>query len=101
MNTNTLHHLATGLAFGFLIGWYFLFKTLGFIEWTTAQMPEGYEGSGLMLAIGTVMAPAFYIWSRFNRFVEKKLNIKGIYYEDSYYQKDLRPDNTNKKKDRD
>ncbi|EPJ45627.1 MAG: hypothetical protein OFPII_26420 [Osedax symbiont Rs1] len=38
-----------------------------------------------MFGIGLGMAPAFFIWSRFNRWVEKKLDIKGIYIEDSYY----------------
>ncbi|MGY8869305.1 MAG: hypothetical protein ACKVJE_02595 [Pseudomonadales bacterium] len=95
MSSNTLHHLATGLGFAFLIGSYLLGRHLGFIDWVTLQMPEGYEGSGLMLAIGIMMTPAFFIWSRFNRFVEKKLGIKGKYYEDSYYDNDIQ------KKDRD
>jgi hypothetical protein len=68
---------------------------LGFIDWVTLQMPEGYEGSGLMLAIGIMMTPAFFIWSRFNRIVEKKLNIKGIYYEDSYYQEKTKSNEKN------
>lgn len=96
MNANTLHHIATGIGFTFLIGWYLLCRYLGFIDWTTLQMPTGYEGSGLMLAIIIMMTPAFFIWSRFNRFVEKKLNIKGIYYEDSYYQDSVKSE----KKDR-
>ena len=95
MSNNTLHHLATGIGFAFLIGWYLLFRHLGFIDWVTLQMPEDYEGSGLMLAIGIMMTPAFFIWSRFNRAVEKKLNIKGTYYEDSFYDNDIQ------KKDRD
>ncbi|WP_028468778.1 hypothetical protein [Neptunomonas japonica] len=95
MSSNTLHHLATGLGFAFLISSYLLGRHLGFIDWVTLQMPEGYEGSGLMLAIGIMMTPAFFIWSRFNRFVEKKLGIKGRYYEDSFYNNDVQ------KKDRD
>ncbi|WP_293265882.1 hypothetical protein [Neptunomonas sp.] len=95
MSSNTLHHLATGVGFAFLIGWYLLCRHLGFIDWVTLQMPEGYEGSGLMLAIGIMMTPAFLIWSRFNRFIENKLDIKGKYYEDSFYQNDIQ------KKDRD
>jgi len=39
-----------------------------------------------MLAIGLGMTPAFFIWSRFNRWVEKKLQIKGKYYEDGFYK---------------
>lgn len=97
MNNNTLHHIATGIGFLFLIGWYVLFRELGFLDWSTMQMPTGYEGSGLMLAIVIMMTPAFFIWSRFNRFVEKKLKIKGVYYEDSYYKDSSKPN----KKDRD
>ena len=54
----------------------------------TSLMSEKYKGSGLMVGIGVGMAPAFFIWSRFNRWVEKKLHIKGVYYEDSYYKND-------------
>lgn len=60
-------------------------------------MPSGYEGSGLMIGIVVMMTPAFFIWSRFNRYVEKKLNIKGVYYEDSYYKDNTNPND----KDRD
>ncbi len=59
-------------------------------------MPTGYEGSGLMIAIVVMMTPAFFIWSRFNRYVEKKLNIKGAYYEDSYYKDNTKPNNTDR-----
>lgn len=85
MNKNLKHHLATALAFAFLILWYYLLQELGFFAYVTYLMPEKYQGSGLMLGIGLGMTPAFYIWSRFNRWVEKKLDIKGQYYEDSYY----------------
>ncbi len=91
MNKNTLHHIATAIGFLFLIGWYLLFRKLGFLDWSTTQMPSGYEGSGLMIAIVVMMTPAFFIWSRFNRYVEKKLNIKGVYYEDSYYKENTKP----------
>lgn len=97
MNNNTLHHIATGIGFAFLIGWYLLCRHLGFIDWVTLQTPPDYAGSGLMLAIIIMMLPAFFIWSRFNRWVEKKLNIKGIYIEDSYYTDSPIPN----KKDRD
>ena len=63
-------------------------KWLGLLDWATQIMPEGYAGAGLMLAIGLSMTPAFFIWSQFNRYTEKKLNIKGKYYEDDYYNQD-------------
>ncbi len=85
MNNKLKHHLATGVAFAFLIFWYFTLRHYGFFDFVSAFFSEEYQGSGLMLAIGGGMTPAFFIWSRFNRWVEKKLQIKGIYYEDTYY----------------
>jgi hypothetical protein len=88
MTTKQLHHIATAVGFAWLIGWYMLCKELGIMEYMTNLMPKGYEGAGLMLAIGLMMMPGFWIWSRFNRFVEKKLGVTGKYYEDSYYTQD-------------
>jgi len=85
LNKNFKHHLATGVAFAFLVLWYYLLQRLGFFDFASQLMSEEYAGAGLMLGIGLGMTPAFFIWSRFNRAVEKKLQIKGIYYEDSYY----------------
>jgi len=34
------------------------------------------------------MAPGFLVWKYYNRWLEKRLNITGIYYEDSYYKND-------------
>ena len=86
LNKNVKHHFATAIAFAFLVFWYYLLQRFGFFDFTTELMSEEYAGSGLMLGIGIGMTPAFFIWSRFNRWVEKKLQIKGIYYEDSYYK---------------
>ena len=58
-------------------------------------MPTQYHGAGLMLGIGLGMAPAFFIWSRFNRWTEKKLQIKGIYYEDGFYKDEKKNDQQN------
>ena len=80
-----LHHIATAIGFAWLIGWFYLCKHFGVMDWGVTLLPQGYEGAGLMLVIGLMMVPAFFIWSRFNRFVEKKLEIKGKYYEDEYY----------------
>ncbi len=88
MSKNFKHHLATAIAFAFLIGWFYALQSLGFFDYMTSIMPEKYQGSGLMVGICFGMAPGFFIWSRFNRWVEKKLEIKGIYYEDSYYKND-------------
>ncbi|KEA62002.1 hypothetical protein ADIMK_3663 [Marinobacterium lacunae] len=41
-----------------------------------------------MLAIMVMMAPAFGIWTLFNRWLERRLDIKGRYMEDEYYRSD-------------
>lgn len=96
MSNNFKHHVATAIAFAFLIGWFYVIQQLGFLDYMTSIMPEKYQGSGLMLGIGFGMAPAFFIWSRFNCWVEKRLEIKGKYYEDTYYKKDENTQSDNK-----
>jgi hypothetical protein len=39
-----------------------------------------------MLGIATVMIPGFFVWKLYNRWVERRLDIRGRYYEDSYYE---------------
>ncbi|MEH6444310.1 MAG: hypothetical protein V7784_10455 [Oceanospirillaceae bacterium] len=85
MSKNLKHHLATALAFAFLVLWYYVLQHFQFFDYMTELMPLEYKGTGLMLGIGLGMTPAFFIWSRFNRWAEKKLDIKGMYYEDSFY----------------
>jgi hypothetical protein len=86
VNSKLLHHLATAVAFAFLIAWYYALESLGFLDFMSDLMPITYQGAGLMLGIGFGMTPAFFIWSRFNRWAEQKLQIKGIYYEDGFYK---------------
>ena len=86
MSNKFKHHLATAVAFAFLIIWYFLLHHYGFFDLVVSYFSQEYKGSGLMLAIGVGMTPGFFIWSRFNRWAERKLEIKGMYYEDSYYK---------------
>jgi hypothetical protein len=88
LNKSHLHHLATAIAFAFLITWYYLLNSYGFFEYFSELTAQQYQGAGLMLGIAIGMTPAFFIWSRFNRWVEKKLDIKGIYYEDGFYKDD-------------
>lgn len=81
-----LHHVAVGTGFAGLIIWYYIGKELGFLDWMIQQMPVKYAGSGMMLGIMIMMTPGFFIWSRYNRWIEKRLSISGIYYEDEYYK---------------
>ncbi len=81
-----LHHIATGAGFLGLIGYYLMVEKTGFFEWMTSLMPQQYAGAGLMLAIMISMTPGFFIWKHYNRWIEKKLNVKGKYLEDEYYK---------------
>ncbi len=39
-----------------------------------------------MVAIMVVMTPGFFIWKHYNRWLEKRLNIKGKYYEEGFFK---------------
>lgn len=80
-----LHHLGVGAAFLGLILWFFAGRELGFLDWAVGLAPEGYSGAALMLAIMLMMTPAFALWTLFNRWLERKLQITGRYLEDEYY----------------
>jgi len=86
MNKKFLHHLATGAGFAGLIGWFYMGRELGIMEWAAQQVPAEYGGAGLMVGIMLVMTPGFFLWKLFNRWVEKRLEVTGMYYEDAYYE---------------
>ncbi|UTW13637.1 hypothetical protein [Marinobacterium rhizophilum] len=87
-NKKLLHHIATALGLVFLGLWYLLFKQLGALDWVISLVPSSHAGAGLMLGIAIVMIPGFFIWKLYNRWVERRLDIRGRYYEDSYYRPD-------------
>ncbi len=84
--TKLLHHIATALGLIFLGLWYLLFKQLGVLDWIMHLVPASHAGAGLMLGIAIVMIPGFFIWKLYNRWVERRLQIRGRYYEDEYYE---------------
>ncbi|WP_036228870.1 hypothetical protein [Marinobacterium jannaschii] len=84
-NNTLLHHIATGAGFIGLVLWFYLGKESGFLNWAVALAPEQYTGSALMVGIMIMMTPGFFCWKLYVRWFERKLDIKGIYYEDSYY----------------
>lgn len=83
--SNTLHHIGTAVGLIGLGVWFLVAEKLSIFKVITELFPESHAGAGLMLAIMLVMAPGFFVWKFFNRWLEKRLDIKGIYYEDSYY----------------
>jgi len=100
-NKNTkLHHFAAGVGFAGLILWYYAGYKLGFLDWAIQQVPQKYAGAGMMVGVMVLMTPGFFIWSRYNRWIEKRLDITGQYYEDEYYKNDeaLKEQRKNKKK---
>ena len=87
-NKNLLHHIAVAAGFIGLLAWFYVGRELGFLDWIVLQVPEKYAGAALMVGIMIMMTPGCFIWARYNRFIEKRLSIKGVYYEDEYYKKD-------------
>lgn len=81
-----LHHCATGVGFVFLILWFYLGRKTGILDLITEQAPSGYEGAGLMLGIMLMMTPGFFLWTLWTRWTEKRLQIKGRYYEDGVFK---------------
>ncbi len=81
-----LHHIAVAVGLIGLGAWFYFGRYSGFLDWIILQVPQKYAGSALMLGIMLMMTPGFFIWTLYNRWIEKKLSIKGIYYEDEYYK---------------
>jgi hypothetical protein len=90
-HNKVLHHIATAFGLLFLAGYYLVMDKSGFYDWITAQLPEEYSGSGLMLGIMIAMTPGFFIWKHYNRWIEKKLGVTGKYYEDGFYKDPEKP----------
>ena len=82
-----MHHIGVALGLLGLGAYYLIIDSSGFLEWATSLVSDEYTGSALMVAIMVSMTPAFFAWKHYNRFLEKRLAIKGLYYEDSFYKK--------------
>lgn len=82
-----LHHAGVAAGFLFLIAWFYLGRKSGFLDWAVSLSPQSHAGAVLMVAIMMMMLPAFFMWKYANRWLEKKLNITGRYYEDDVYRK--------------
>lgn len=80
-----LYLLATGAGFAGLIIWFYLGRELGILEWIVALFPASHAGAGLMVAIMVMMTPGFFLWKLFNRWVERRLKVKGRFLEDEVY----------------
>lgn len=80
-----LYLLATALGFAGLILWFVAGRQLGILDWISALFPPSHAGAGLMVAVMILMTPAFLIWKYYNRWIEKRLQVKGRYYEEDIY----------------
>ena len=80
------HHIGVAVGFIGLMVWFYLGDRLGFMNAVTALFPESHAGAGLMLGIMLVMAPGFFVWKLYNRWLERYLDVKGRYYEDDFYR---------------
>ncbi|MFW1677802.1 hypothetical protein ACFVYJ_08465 [Pontibacter sp. JAM-7] len=85
-----LHHIAVGCGFMGLILWFYIGRELGILDWAASLLPQEHAGAGLMLGIMLLMTPGFFIWSRYNRWVEHRLAIRGFYYETEYEEEQAR-----------
>lgn len=87
MNTDRrnalLHHLGSALVIVGLALWFLAGRQLGILDWGTQLLPSHYAAVGFTLSVMLLMLPAFIIWNRFNRWLERKLSITGHYYENS------------------
>jgi len=84
-HSKLLHHLGAALGFVGLILWYYIGERLGLTVALSHFFPSSHSGVGLMLGIMLVMTPGFFVWKFYNRWLERKLSVKGRYYEDEYY----------------
>ncbi|MEH6628577.1 MAG: hypothetical protein V7739_19225 [Motiliproteus sp.] len=84
-NRSIFYHILMGLGFLVLISWFYLMREVGFMTWLSAKGPETHKGAMNMLAIMIWMLPAFLCWKYYLRYINRKLKIRGIYYEDHYY----------------
>ncbi len=80
-----LYLLAMGAGFAGLIAWFVIGRSLGILDWISGLFPESHAGAGLMVAIMALMTPGFLLWKYYNRWTEKRLKVKGRYYEDGVY----------------
>lgn len=80
-----LYLLATGAGFAGLLLWFVTGRSLGVLDWISALFPDSHAGAGLMVAIMVLMTPGFLLWKYYNRWVEKRLKVKGRFYEDGAY----------------
>jgi len=87
-DSKVLHHMGVGAGFAGLIFWYFMADQLGLFKLLVGYVPSSHAGAALMLAIMIVMAPGFFIWKLYNRWLEKRLNVTGRYYEDDFYKEE-------------
>lgn len=87
-NTKLLHHLGAGAGFLGLILWGYLADRFGLFTLLKQFFPESHSGAAVMLGIMLVMTPGFFLWKHYNRWLEKRLAIKGRYYEDDFYKQD-------------
>ncbi|MEH6575755.1 MAG: hypothetical protein V7731_01640 [Amphritea sp.] len=85
-HNKVLHHLGTAFGLLGLAAYYLLIDQSEFLDWITSLMPDKYAGSGLMIGIMIAMTPAFFAWKHYNRYMERKLGVKGRYIEDEYYK---------------
>ncbi|WP_207061084.1 hypothetical protein [Motiliproteus sp. SC1-56] len=90
-----LYHLLMALGFIFLVAAFYLMQYLNFTGWVASLGPVSHQGAFKMVAVMIWMTPAFLAWKHYVRFINRRLEIQGRYYEDTYYG--TQPDNATPK----
>ncbi len=91
---NILYHILMGLGFLALIGWFWLMREIEFMSWLSAMGPASHTGAMNLLAIMVWMLPGLLCWKYYVRYINRKLKITGIFYEDHFYRSDATSDDS-------
>lgn len=90
------YYLLQALGLALLVGWFYLMRQLGWIEWLTMQGPDSHKGSFNLLAIMLWMLPALLAWKYYSRLLHRWFDIGGQFDEDRHnaqYKDQTKPDN--------
>jgi len=77
MSNNLKHHIGSAIGLTLLMLWFWLLRELGWLDYASTLAPEGYGGAALTFAVGFGMIPGFWLWGRWQRWVDKKCHSDG------------------------
>ena len=78
------YYLGLSMGLAALVGWFYLMRQLGLIEWFARLGPESHKGSLNLVAIMLWMLPALLGWKYYLRWLHRRFDIKGQYDQDRH-----------------